>query len=101
MWAVTAPEMIEMAGGVNCFGDKETGSFRLDWDAVVESQPEMIILMLWAIRCSARWRMCPSWGRSQAGTTCQRYDITRFRHRRWCLHQPLRTTLSTGLRNHR
>jgi iron complex transport system substrate-binding protein len=38
--------MIEMAGGVNCFGDKETGSFRLDWDAVVESQPEMIILML-------------------------------------------------------
>jgi iron complex transport system substrate-binding protein len=40
------PEMIEMAGGVNCFGDKETGSFRLDWDAVIESQPEMIILML-------------------------------------------------------
>ena len=40
------PEMIDMAGGVNCFGDKETGSFRLDWEAVVESQPEMIILML-------------------------------------------------------
>jgi len=40
------PEMIDMAGGVNCFGDKETGSFRLEWDAVVESQPEMIILML-------------------------------------------------------
>jgi len=35
-----------MAGGVNGFGSKETGSFRLDWDAVVESQPEMIILML-------------------------------------------------------
>jgi len=40
------PEMVEMAGGVNCFGDKETGSFRLDWDAVIESQPEIIILML-------------------------------------------------------
>ena len=40
------PEMVEMAGGVNCFGDKETGSFRLDWEAVVESQPEMLILML-------------------------------------------------------
>jgi iron complex transport system substrate-binding protein len=40
------PEMIDMAGGVNCFGDKETGSFRLDWEAVVESQPQMIILML-------------------------------------------------------
>jgi len=32
--------------GVNCFGDKDTGSFRLEWDAVVESQPEIIILML-------------------------------------------------------
>jgi len=40
------PEMIDMAGGVNCFGDKETGSFRLEWDAVLESQPEIIILML-------------------------------------------------------
>jgi iron complex transport system substrate-binding protein len=40
------PEMIDMAGGINCFGDKETGSFRLDWEAVVASQPEIIILML-------------------------------------------------------
>ncbi len=39
------PEMVEMAGGENCFGDKETGSFQLDWDAVVASQPEVIILM--------------------------------------------------------
>lgn len=39
------PEMVELAGGVNCFGDKETGSFPLEWDAVVESQPEVIILM--------------------------------------------------------
>ena len=39
------PEMVEMAGGQNCFGDKETGSFRLDWDEVVASQPEVIILM--------------------------------------------------------
>ncbi|MGE3539840.1 MAG: cobalamin-binding protein [Candidatus Tectimicrobiota bacterium] len=40
------PEMIELAAGINCFGDKEQGSFRLDWDAVLASQPEMIILML-------------------------------------------------------
>jgi len=40
------PEMVEMAGGVNCFGDKETGSFRLDWDAVLASAPDLIILML-------------------------------------------------------
>ena len=39
------PEMVELAGGVNCFGDKETGSFPLEWDAVVASQPEAIILM--------------------------------------------------------
>jgi len=39
------PEMVEMAGGSNCFGDKETGSFPLEWSAIVESQPEVIILM--------------------------------------------------------
>ena len=39
------PEMVEMAGGENCFGDKETGSFRLEWEDVVASQPEVIILM--------------------------------------------------------
>lgn len=39
------PEMVELAGGVNCFGDKETGSFPLKWEAIVESQPEVIILM--------------------------------------------------------
>ena len=39
------PEMVEMAGGENCFGDKEMGSFPLEWDAVLESQPEVIVLM--------------------------------------------------------
>ena len=39
------PEMVEMAGGDNCFGDKEMGSFPLEWDAVLESQPEVIVLM--------------------------------------------------------
>ena len=39
------PEMVEMAGGENCFGDKETGSFKLEWEDVVTSQPEVIILM--------------------------------------------------------
>jgi len=39
------PEMVELAGGVNCFGDKETGSFRLAWPDIVASQPEVIILM--------------------------------------------------------
>ena len=39
------PEMVELAGGTNCFGDKEMGSFPLEWDAVVESQPEVIVVM--------------------------------------------------------
>jgi len=39
------PEMVEMAGGVNCFGSKDQGSFGLDWKAVVASQPEIILLM--------------------------------------------------------
>ena len=39
------PEMVEIAGGENCFGDKETGSFQMEWSAIVESQPEVIIFM--------------------------------------------------------
>ncbi len=39
------PEMVELAGGVNCFGDKEKGSFPLEWGQVVESQPDVIVLL--------------------------------------------------------
>jgi len=39
------PEMVELAGGANCFGDKETGSFPLEWSKIMESQPEVVILM--------------------------------------------------------
>ena len=39
------PEMVELAGGANCFGDKETGSFPLEWSQIMESQPEVIVLM--------------------------------------------------------
>ena len=39
------PEMVELAGGENCFGDKETGSSRMEWPEVVASQPEVIVLM--------------------------------------------------------
>ncbi len=41
-WVV---EMVERAGGAACFGSKETGSQRLDWEQVVASQPEIIMLM--------------------------------------------------------
>ena len=39
------PEMVELAGGENCFGDKESGSFRLEWTDMVASQPEVIVFM--------------------------------------------------------
>jgi iron complex transport system substrate-binding protein len=39
------PEMVEMAGGINCFGDKHQGSFQLDWAQVAASQPDVILLM--------------------------------------------------------
>ena len=41
-WVV---EMVERAGGDSCFGSKETGSSRLDWDQVIASEPEIIMLM--------------------------------------------------------
>jgi len=39
------PEMVNLAGGTNSFGDKDTGTLKLDWDEVVASQPEVIIMM--------------------------------------------------------
>ena len=39
------PEMVELAGGVNCFGDKQNGSRHLEWEEVVASQPDVIIVM--------------------------------------------------------
>lgn len=39
------PEMVTLAGGVNCFGDQHSGSLRLEWEEVVASQPDVIIVM--------------------------------------------------------
>jgi iron complex transport system substrate-binding protein len=39
------PEMVDLAGGSNTFGDKDTGTFQLEWAEVVERQPEVIIMM--------------------------------------------------------
>ena len=39
------PEMVEIAGGVNCFGAKATGSFKLEWQQILESKPDIIIFM--------------------------------------------------------
>ncbi len=39
------PQMVELAGGVNCFGTQEQGSFRLEWPEIVASQPDVIMVM--------------------------------------------------------
>ena len=39
------PEMVDLAGGSNTFGDKDTGTFKLEWAEVLERQPEVIIMM--------------------------------------------------------
>ena len=39
------PEMVELAGGSNSFGDKDTGTLTLEWEDVLERQPEIIIMM--------------------------------------------------------
>ncbi len=39
------PEMVELAGGENCFGSKDAGSGPMEWSEMVASQPEVIIFM--------------------------------------------------------
>ena len=39
------PEMVDLAGGTNTFGDKDTGTFKLEWDDVVQRQPDIIVMM--------------------------------------------------------
>jgi iron complex transport system substrate-binding protein len=41
-WVV---EMVELAGGVPCFGSKDAGSSRLDLEGIIKSQPEIILFM--------------------------------------------------------
>jgi len=39
------PEMVDLAGGTNAFGDKDTGTFKIEWEEVIERQPEIIVMM--------------------------------------------------------
>jgi iron complex transport system substrate-binding protein len=39
------PEMVEMAGGENCFGSKDAGSGPMEWSEMAASQPDVIIFM--------------------------------------------------------
>ena len=39
------PEMVDLAGGSNSFGDKDTGTFKIEWEEVLERQPDIIVMM--------------------------------------------------------
>ena len=39
------PEMVELAGGVDCFGNPGNPSFTIEWEQVIEAQPDVIIAM--------------------------------------------------------
>jgi iron complex transport system substrate-binding protein len=39
------PEMVERAGGVDVLGEAAKPSFRVEWEKVVESQPEVVVVM--------------------------------------------------------
>ena len=38
------PEMVELAGGEDCFGDKHSPSFRVEWERVLEQRPDVIVV---------------------------------------------------------
>ena len=39
------PQMVDLAGGANAFGDQDTGTLKIQWSEVLERQPEIIIMM--------------------------------------------------------
>ena len=38
------PEMVELAGGEDCLGDKSGPSFRVEWQQVLEQRPDVIVV---------------------------------------------------------
>ena len=38
------PEMVELAGGDDCLGDKRKPSFKVEWQQVVEQRPDVIVV---------------------------------------------------------
>ncbi len=39
------PEMVELAGGEDCLGDKASPSFTIEWQQVIEQRPEIIVIL--------------------------------------------------------
>ena len=38
------PEMVELAGGEDCLGDKDKPSFRIEWQQVLDQRPDVIVV---------------------------------------------------------
>ena len=38
------PEIVDMAGGEDCLGDKSRPSFRIEWQQVLEQRPDVIVV---------------------------------------------------------
>jgi iron complex transport system substrate-binding protein len=38
------PEIVDMAGGEDCLGDKDKPSFRIEWQQVLEQHPDVIVV---------------------------------------------------------
>ena len=60
------PEMVEIAGGIEVLGRKWKDSVRLTWNQVLESQPEIIVLMACGYDCDEAMRRA-SWLSQQPG----------------------------------
>ena len=38
------PEMVELAGGEDCLGKKDSPSFRVEWEQVLEERPDVVVI---------------------------------------------------------
>ena len=39
------PEMVELAGGEDCLGDKASPSFRVEWQQVLDQRPDVVLVV--------------------------------------------------------
>ena len=85
------PEMVELAGGVNCFGDKQSGSLHLEWEEVVASQPEVIIVMPCGFNVARALQDVPVLAQRRVGDAASRATTAGVRRGRECLHESVGT----------
>ena len=63
------PEMVALAGGVDVLGSPEKPSFRVDWDAILDAKPEVVVVMPCGYgldQAASEWRKTSRPNRSNA-----------------------------------